>query len=136
MDKIDFSDLLEEFAVPLEVYPLASNPTSEESGDKQLNGHWDEAGKYHVDSTKDVEPLKINEPFINDRTYLQELSYNTGGTLSDYDAVWYSSHSVPVHSRVIHNGIIYTVENVSDYTDYSNVIQYELKAGDGNQASL
>lgn len=139
MDKIDFSDLLAEFAVPLEVYPLTSNSTSsDKAGDKQLTGNYNEAGEYVTDSVKneDIEPLKLNEPFINDRAYLQELNYQDGGTVSDYDAVWYSSTLVPVHSRVVHNGTVYTVEAISDYTDYSNVIEYQLKAGDSNQNNL
>lgn len=119
MEKMDFSELIIAFGVPLKVHSKTGT-----------------VGKYEgtewiKSSEPEESPLEITEPFIPSALstrYPQSSSYQEGGRVEQYDMVWYSMLNVDKKTIVEHRGISYSVEEITPFTDYANVTQYDCKA--------
>lgn len=120
MEKMIFRDLIDDFGIPLDVY-IPTDGTS---------GHRDpELGTWVVDTP---EPVRVNEPLLPyDSSSQLAVSFTntTGGTLTEYDMQWFSTHDVPLKTKVtnVSTGKSYEVVNVTPYLDYSDVAIYEVK---------
>lgn len=116
----DFSDILDEFSIPL----LVTLPDSEHPAGHTEHGAW-------VPDV--VPPTEVNEPLTppsKTASYSAQEQFNEGGQTLSYDALWYSKLDVPNGTTVRINkdhGRTFTVSNRQDYSDYSNVTVYELK---------
>lgn len=64
-------------------------------------------------------------PVGSNQTTRQSIS--DAGLIETADHVWYSLISVPVGTRVYHNGNEYELIAIDDYSDYSDVYIYYLK---------
>lgn len=118
----DFSDMIQEFGIPLEIKMKSGND----------GGHY-EAGEYVPNS--DIETVKqVNEPLIPPGTNTNPAMTNSqqsGGQVSLYDLYWYSEQAnVPINTIVkdVRTGREYKVAEASDYTGYSSITIYGLKA--------
>jgi hypothetical protein len=118
----DFSDMIQEFGIPLEIKMKSGND----------DGHY-EAGEWVP--SRDTETVKqVNEPLIPPGTNFNQAAVNTqesGGQVSLYDMFWYSEQSnMPMNTIVkeLSTGREYKVASASDYTGYSSITIYGLKA--------
>lgn len=103
MDKLEFSEMIDDFGIPLKV----------ESIDKK------------VDYFEVKEPLI---PYTAGSQLAKQLHSSAGGTTDDYSARWYSLHDVPLKSKVIdvQNNETYVIESKQNYLNYSDVVIYYL----------
>lgn len=53
--------------------------------------------------------------------------YNSGGRYSSGDRNMYARVLFPLRSKVIYKAVVYSVEEVADYTEYGNFYTYVLK---------
>ena len=115
----EFADMLVEFGIPLLVYLPANGE----------GGHL-EHGTWVKDS--ETPPVEVSEPLVvpsKTSLYSMEVQHNAGGETQSYDAVWYSTMEAP-KGTVVENkrtGRKYVVDHEQDYTDYSDVHEYDLK---------
>jgi|SRR5579875_2197995 len=119
LNKMNFSSLLWQFGVPLEVYPKKEG--------QYVHGEWVPA----VDAMSDTNKVTVNEPFIPYGILSKSgviLSYQSSGRMSESDMQWFSNLVVPEGSFVIHNGIKYEVIACDSWKDYSDVNIYGCKA--------
>ncbi|MCT2881922.1 hypothetical protein [Lentilactobacillus buchneri] len=126
----DFADMIQEFGIPLEIRMKSGND----------DGHY-EAGEW-VPSTDTTTVKQVNEPLIPPGTNQNQAAVNTqetGGQVSLYDMYWYSEQpNVPMNTVVkeLRTGREYKVADASDYTGYSDVTIYGLKAVVSNGQTL
>ncbi|MGF7436321.1 hypothetical protein [Lentilactobacillus senioris] len=115
MEKMSFRDLLDIFSIPLEVYFPKDGKT----------GHHDDLGIWVEDP---LESIQVNEPFIPAGPNAFEST--TGGTIIEYDRQWFSTHDVPLKSKVknLASDETFEVVNAEPWNDYSDVFIYRLKA--------
>ena len=120
MEKMIFVEALAAFGAPLMIYPATEG--------EYVNTEW--LSKYSS------EPLSVTEPFVPSvlaeeapkRFHYQEsFRYQEGGRIEEYDMTWFSTHDVPLKSKVVHNGFTYVVEKKTSYLDYSDVVEYKCK---------
>lgn len=112
---LDMSALIDMFGTKLTV--LANSD----------DGEWQD-GIWHKTDSKEID---LYEPF---------LTFNTNSTLlsgqlmpaetGEFDtgkAYWFSENDYDMGTRVKHNDELYRVTGKQNYSDYSNVLEYELK---------
>jgi len=111
----EFADLLDEYAIPLVLYP-------------KPGGH-NEHGAWVPDN---VEPVDIQAPLVPPtQASLKsgKLQYEEGGMVKSYDAVLYSTMNLEVGSKIENprNSQTYEVGNMIDNFDYADTSIYGLK---------
>ncbi|CWU07308.1 hypothetical protein B2M95_07390 [Listeria monocytogenes] len=118
MEKMIFQSLLDNFGVPLVVYPR------QEKGGEFINGEW------VIKQVDEASKVEVNEPFIPSSlmTQMPQTSAYTAARFEKYEMIWFSSQVLPLKSKVVHKGVTYSVEDAIPYTDYSDVTQYGCKA--------
>lgn len=130
-DKMDFSGAIQDFAIPLTVYP---QPVSQDQKYANMRP---------VQSKTD--PIKVNEPFIPSKVggtlnaaKMQVVRDYGDGTV--YQKVWYSEQNVGIGTIVVSDndpeGIKYFVAGVTNWLDYSDVVIYVLQTEDSYQKKL
>lgn len=124
MDEFDFSDMLDEWATPLEIQLKSGND----------GGHY-VAGVWKPD---EGETLKINEPLLppnSKMTYGMNGSVQEGGTVETYDMEWYSHRSnVAINTIVkdVNLNRTFRVKGSNPYTSVSDITIYGLEAVTSN----
>lgn len=112
---LDMTTLINKFATTLTVLP------SSDDGE-WVDGEW---------VTNTGEPVVLNEPFttfnINSTLLSGRLVQGELGDNNSDKAYWFSKGTYPVGTRVIHNGVRYRVTGIQNFTDYSNVVEYQLE---------
>ncbi len=114
----DFSSMITEFAVPIEVR-LNSGTNS---------GSYDEAGEWVAND--DTTVLKVNEPLVPPAVQ-RNFSYQEGGEVDTYDLVWYSEQPNIAEGTIVkelRSGREYRVTSSTDFMAYAGVMIYDLKA--------
>ena len=117
MELMDFTELLNTFGVPIKIYPK-----------KMLEGRF-VGTEWKTESIANMSPVEVSEPFIPSSLSTRQpvaTAYQDSGKNETYDMVWYSKLVIDLKSIVEHNGLLYSVEKATPFTDYSNVTQYEL----------
>lgn len=120
---MDMSALLDMFAVDIRVSPA----TNEDIGG-WVDSEWKTAPK--------PEPFVVHEPFLpNSRVGMENIValIRDTGQAQKYAAVWLSKGEYPIKTIVEHKGKQYSVEQIKDLTDYSNVTIYYLESEDNQQ---
>lgn len=112
---LDMTTLINKFATTLTVLP------SSDDGE-WVDGEW---------VANVGEPVELNEPFttfnINSTLLSGRLVQGELGDNNSDNAYWFSKGNYPVGTRVIHNGVRYRVTGIQNFTDYSNVVEYQLE---------
>ena len=88
-----------------------------------------EGTEWKTTSISEMTPIEVSEPFIPSSLSTRQpmsTAYQNSGLNETYDMTWYSKMVVDLKSVVEHNGVPYSVEKATPFTDYSNVTQYEL----------
>lgn len=119
MQKMDFSSVLDSFGIPLTVRVIPAE-----------KGHYED-GEWVETPVSEWETKEVYEPFIPSEMAAQTpdfVNYGEGGIYEKYEMIWFSKLDVPVKSIVINHEQAYRVEERLPYSDYSNVIQYGVKA--------
>lgn len=114
---LEFQTLIDEFGVPITVHLPSDGKEGEFVGTEWVKT-----------DLKDKEPLELVEPFLPSSA--SRSNYRYGGRSEDFSMIWLSTHKVPLKTKVEHNGIMYEVADLADYTSYSDVIQYGCKGGE------
>lgn len=109
----DFSDLLSEYSLPIEVIPP-------DSGEK---GQYDDDTGEWVPPKQD-KPIKTEGALI---PYSVNQIYQSGGRLTEFDRQLLINMDIPPKSLVIYKNQKYSVENEVPYSDYADFNQFELK---------
>lgn len=123
---MDLTSLLDAFAVKIRVYPAA-----DEDIGGWVKGQWQQA--------PNGEPFTLEEPFVpNSRVGWESVvaMLRDTGQANKFAAVWFSKGVYPIKTVVEHNDKRYTVEQIKDLTDYSNVTIYYLEAEDNRQGGV
>lgn len=92
-----------------------------------------EAGEEIKPELSDIKPDERNEPVLPFSSSTSQLAtLISGGTETQADLLWLSSGDYPINSvvEVPSQGSKYRVMSRSNYTDYSNLIVYQLKGDD------
>lgn len=112
----DFSELIDEFGVPITYWPKTGEVSVNDKG--KIN-HANAAG------------ITVEEVFLatdSTATLPIMLANLSGGQVEVYDARWISLvPDLETGTKVEHNGVSYTISNITPYSDYTNVTIYELK---------
>ena len=124
---LDMKPLIDLFGSDLTVYEDTG------SGDGEwIDGLWVK--------NDDPQGTDLFEPFMTFNIYSTLLSGQLmptefGESESD-KAYWFSLGQYPIGTLVVHNGKRYRVMNKQDYSDYSNVIAYELGTESPNNGEI
>lgn len=117
---LDMSELIDMFGTKLTV--LANSD----------DGEWID-GIWHKTTSEEI---ALYEPFltfnINSTLLSGQLMPNETGEFETDKAYWFSMNNYDIGIRIKHNEDLYRVTGKHDYSDYSNVIEYELKKEDPN----
>lgn len=118
---LDMTSVLDTFAVDVTVYPKASDG-------QWVDGQW-------VDGIAG-DPVTYHEPVVPNglvgKYSIVSLLRDTGKT-EQYNAVWLSSHRVETIGTVVEQGgKKYKIADVTDLTNYSNVLVYYLESEEGD----
>jgi len=114
----DFSSMIREFGVPLEI----KQQTGKDAGSYSDAGE----GVPNTGSTT----VKVNEPLVPPKPSMS-FTYTDGGSVNTFDADWYSEQpGIAVGTIVmdLRTGQNYQVADATDYVGYSTVTIYHLKA--------
>lgn len=118
---LDMTSVLDTFAVDVTVYPKASDG-------QWVDGQW-------VDGTAG-DPVTYHEPVVPNglvgKYSIVSLLRDTGKT-EQYNAVWLSRHRVETGTVVEQGGKKYKIADVTDLTNYSNVVVYYLESEEGDE---
>lgn len=130
--KLHMAGLIRQFGVDISVW----------SADSLKGDHTPVDGIPVKKATVTVTPDSLHEPVIPHSTsydsFSQALMMAAGGSQSDYDLLWVSTHKYPKDS-IVHvpsQGGKYRLTDVTDWRDYSDVIIYQLKGDDKNQSNV
>lgn len=114
MDRINFKDLVESFAVDLQLV----TPTNDKKG-KYVHGEW---------VREDDEPIGIRGAIV---PYEDRVVYGSGGTITQFDRQLFYVGDIPLQSIIIDGPEQYKVELVEEYArHYSDTNIYRVKAVD------
>lgn len=117
---LDMTSVLDTFAVDVTVYPKASDG-------QWVDGQW-------VDGTSG-DPVTYHEPVVPNslvgKYSIVSLLRDTGKT-EQYNAVWLSSHRVETGTVAEQGGKKYKIADVTDLTNYSNILVYYLESEEGD----
>lgn len=117
---LDMTSVLDAFAVDVTVYPKASDG-------QWVDGQW-------VDGTAG-DPVTCHEPVVPNglvgKYSIVSLLRDTG-KIEQYNAVWLSSHRVETGTVVEQGAKKYKVADVTDLTNYSNILVYYLESEEGD----
>ena len=120
MDEFDFSDVLDEYATPLEVYVKSGND----------GGHY-EAGEFVPDTGT---MLQVNEPLLPPSSGMN-ASVQKGGTVELYDMVWYSKQPNIAINTIVKDVVLdrtFKVSGSDPYTSVADLTIYRLEAVTSN----
>lgn len=109
----DFSDLLDEFSLPIQVIMPNSGVQGTYSSS---TGEW-----VPPDSPDPINTAGAVIPYSSNEIY------QSGGRLTKSDRQLLINMDIPLKSIVISSGQKYSVEQVIPYMDYAGFNQYELK---------
>lgn len=111
---IDFSDLIDEYSVPITIYKPQSG--SSQGWDPNTGDPVSSTYDPPIDTSGAVIPLTSNQ------------IYQSGGRLTDFDRrLIIDDPDIPPKSLVIYGGQKYSVEQVIPYSIYADFNQYQLK---------
>lgn len=87
-------------------------------------GHYDESGEWVPGETTEVLGSGAIVPLS------QSLIYQSGGALTQYDRNLYTGMAIPLQSKIIYQGVHYTVTSKTPFSDYADFNLYVLKSDD------
>lgn len=126
--KLKMAGMLQKYGVPIKVWSA-----------KSLDGESKVVDGIPVKTpTASVEPEYRFEPIVPYNSFGATWIAAAAGKQVNVDLLWFSTGKY-VEGTVVEipsQGGKYIVTNVSDYTDYSDTIKYELKGDDHNQSNL
>lgn len=112
---IDMSALIDMFGTKLTVL------TNSDDGE-WIDGIWHQTESKEIDLYEPFLTFNINSTLLSG----QLMPAETGEFDTD-KAYWFSENDYALGTRVKHNGELYRVTGKHNYSDYSNVLEYELK---------
>lgn len=114
MPMFDFSDLIDEYSVPITIYKPQDG--SSQGWNPNTGDPLPTPQAAPISTKGAVVPLSANQ------------IYQSGGRLTQLDRQLIIDYgNIPPKSIVVYNGQKYSVEQVIPYTDYADFNQYELK---------
>lgn len=121
---LDMTTLINKFATTLTVLPSSDDGA-------WIDGEW---------VANVGEPVILHEPFmtfnINSNLLSGQLIQSEFGDNNSDKAYWFSKGKYNVGTRVVHNDVRYRVAGIQNFTDYSNVMQYELETEGVDNANI
>lgn len=60
----------------------------------------------------------------------QSLIYQSGGALTQYDRNLYTGMTIPLQSKIVYQGVHYTITSKTPFSDYADFNLYVLKSDD------
>lgn len=112
---LDMSALIDMFGTKLTV--LANSDDGE-----WMDGIWHQTDSKEIDLYEPFLTFNINSTLLSG----QLMPAETGEFDTD-KAYWFSENDYALGTRVKHNDELYRVTGKHNYSDYSNVLEYELK---------
>lgn len=112
---LDMSTLIDMFGTKLTI--LANSDDGE-----WIDGIWHQTDSKEIDLYEPFLTFNINSTLLSGQLMPAEI-----GEFDTDKAYWFSENDYDMGTRVKHNDELYRVTGKQNYSDYSNVLEYELK---------
>ncbi|MGM0806519.1 MAG: hypothetical protein ACQET8_17395 [Bacillota bacterium] len=120
LESFEFKEMIDDYGISLNYHPPSTEKGWKENGDPIKGAAVDP-----------VQIIGVILPLSDD-----ELRYVEQGTFTSKDRKIITTSELKFGQTVVHKSIPYTVQNLKDYTDYSDVyIYYARWAGNENNGT-